>query len=202
MPRGKVQMRRIENPVHRQVTFCKRRMGLLKKAKELSVLCDADVGVMVFSPHGKIYELATNGNMQGLIERYKGNNTEAQGESSKQNNPQVIQQEVLLLRQEIDLLQNGLRYMYGAKDMDHMNLHELQALEINLEIWVHNIRSTKMQIIAGEIEMLKNKEGILKATNDILQERVIEQSGFLDTGSNMMMPQFAFHRTMESGHYF
>ncbi|KAM0903884.1 hypothetical protein ACQ4PT_018378 [Festuca glaucescens] len=212
MPRGKVQMRRIENPVHRQVTFCKRRMGLLKKAKELSVLCDADVGVMVFSPHGKIYELATNGNMQGLIERYKGNNTEAQGESSKQNNPQVssrdhmvIQQEVLLLRQEIDLLQNGLRYMYGAKDMDHMNLHELQALEINLEIWVHNIRSTKMQIIAGEIEMLKNKVGSIEnliALMSFWSLHVIEQSGFLDTGSNMMMPQFAFHRTMESGHYF
>lgn len=63
MARGKVQMRRIENPVHRQVTFCKRRMGLLKKATELSVLCDADIGVMVFSPLGKIYELATNGSV-------------------------------------------------------------------------------------------------------------------------------------------
>ncbi|XP_047069545.1 MADS-box transcription factor 26-like [Lolium rigidum] len=202
MARGKVQMRRIENPVHRQVTFCKRRMGLLKKAKELSVLCDADIGVMVFSPDGKIYELATNGNMQGLIERYKGSNTEAQSESSKQKNPQIIQQEVLLLRQEIDLLQKGLRYMYGAKDMDHMNLHELQVLESNLEIWVHNIRSTKMEIISREIEMLKNKEGILKATNDLLQERVIEQSGILDTGSNMMISHFPFQGTMESGHYF
>ncbi|KAM0903885.1 hypothetical protein ACQ4PT_018379 [Festuca glaucescens] len=89
MARREVQMRRIENPVHRQVTFCKRRMSLLKKANELSVLCDADIGVMVFSPHGKIYELATNGNMQGLIERYKGNSTKKQGESSKQNKPQV-----------------------------------------------------------------------------------------------------------------
>ncbi|KAF0890236.1 hypothetical protein E2562_002654 [Oryza meyeriana var. granulata] len=102
MARGKVQMRWIENPVHRQVTFCKRRMGLLKKAKELSVLCDADIGVIVFSPHGKIYELATNGNMQGLIERYKSNLPEAQVESNEQNIPLVIQQDVLLLRQEVD----------------------------------------------------------------------------------------------------
>jgi hypothetical protein len=63
MARGKVQMRRIENPVHRQVTFCKRRMGLLKKARELSVLCDAAIGVIVISPHGKIYDLATNGSV-------------------------------------------------------------------------------------------------------------------------------------------
>uniref|UniRef100_A0A0D3FW93 MADS-box domain-containing protein n=1 Tax=Oryza barthii TaxID=65489 RepID=A0A0D3FW93_9ORYZ len=177
MARGKVQMRRIENPVHRQVTFCKRRMGLLKKAKELSVLCDADIGVIVFSPHGKIYELATNGNMQGLIERYKNksNLPEAQAESNEQNIPQVIQQDVLLLRQEVDLLQNSLRYMYGERDISHMNLGELQSLESNLEVWVNNIRSTKMQIMSREIEMLKNKEGILKAANDILQERELVQ---------------------------
>lgn len=61
MARGKVQLKRIENPVHRQVTFCKRRAGLLKKAKELSVLCDAEIGLFIFSAHGKLYELATKG---------------------------------------------------------------------------------------------------------------------------------------------
>ncbi|GMH00683.1 hypothetical protein Nepgr_002522 [Nepenthes gracilis] len=70
MARGKVQLKRIENPVHRQVTFCKRRAGLLKKAKELSILCDSDIGVFIFSPQGKLYELATKGTMEGLMERY------------------------------------------------------------------------------------------------------------------------------------
>uniref|UniRef100_A0A0D9W5F2 MADS-box domain-containing protein n=1 Tax=Leersia perrieri TaxID=77586 RepID=A0A0D9W5F2_9ORYZ len=203
MARGKVQMRRIENPVHRQVTFCKRRMGLLKKAKELSVLCDADIGVIVFSPHGKIYELATNGNMQGLIERYKGKNlSEVQVESNEQNIPLVVQQDVLFLRQEVDLLQNSLRHMYGEKDINHMNLGELQSLERNLEAWVHNIRTTKMQLMSREIEMLKNKEGILKAANDMLQERIIEQTGILDVGANIMIPQVPLQLTTESNYYF
>ena len=61
MARGKIQLKRIENPVHRQVTFCKRRTGLLKKAKELSVLCDAEIGVVIFSPQGKLFELAAKG---------------------------------------------------------------------------------------------------------------------------------------------
>ena len=61
MARGKVQLRRIENPVHRQVTFCKRRAGLLKKVRELSVLCDAHIGIIIFSAHGKLYDLATTG---------------------------------------------------------------------------------------------------------------------------------------------
>ncbi|KAG6514314.1 hypothetical protein ZIOFF_024664 [Zingiber officinale] len=42
MVRGKTQMRRIENLASRQVTFSKHRRGLLKKAFELSVLCDAE----------------------------------------------------------------------------------------------------------------------------------------------------------------
>ncbi|KAL6652685.1 hypothetical protein ACP70R_011610 [Stipagrostis hirtigluma subsp. patula] len=204
MARGKVQMRRIENPVHRQVTFCKRRMGLLKKAKELSVLCDADIGVIVFSPHGKIYDLATNGNMQGLIERYKSTYTEMQGESSERNKTRItaIQQEVLELTHEIGLLQKGLRYMHGEKDISHMNLDELQALESNLEIWVHTIRTEKMQIMCREIEMLRNQEGILKAANDMLQERMIEQTRILDVNSNMMIPQVPYQLTTESNYYF
>ncbi|GKV27123.1 hypothetical protein SLEP1_g36328 [Rubroshorea leprosula] len=67
MARGKVQMKRIENPVHRQVTFCKRRAGLLKKARELSVLCDAEIGIFIFSAHGKRYELATKGFLSLLL---------------------------------------------------------------------------------------------------------------------------------------
>ncbi|XP_062216950.1 MADS-box transcription factor 50-like isoform X2 [Phragmites australis] len=59
MVRGKTQMKRIENPTSRQVTFSKRRNGLLKKAFELSVLCDAEVALVVFSARGKLYEFAS-----------------------------------------------------------------------------------------------------------------------------------------------
>lgn len=60
MVRGKTEMRRIENAASRQVTFSKRRNGLLKKAYELSVLCDAEVALIVFSPRGKLYEFASS----------------------------------------------------------------------------------------------------------------------------------------------
>lgn len=61
MVRGKTQMRRIENTTSRQVTFSKRRNGLLKKAFELSVLCDVEVALIVFSPTGKLYEFSNAG---------------------------------------------------------------------------------------------------------------------------------------------
>ncbi|KAF3327049.1 MADS-box transcription factor 14 [Carex littledalei] len=58
--RFRVQLKRIENKMNRQVTFSKRRGGLLKKANEISVLCDADVAVIIFSTKGKLYEYSTD----------------------------------------------------------------------------------------------------------------------------------------------
>jgi MADS-box transcription factor, plant len=58
MGRGKIVIQRIENSTNRQVTFSKRRSGLFKKAKELAILCDAEVGLVVFSSTGRLYESA------------------------------------------------------------------------------------------------------------------------------------------------
>jgi MADS-box transcription factor, plant len=59
MGRGKIVIRRIDNSTSRQVTFSKRRNGLLKKAKELSILCDAEVGLIIFSSTGRLYEFSS-----------------------------------------------------------------------------------------------------------------------------------------------
>lgn len=53
MGRRRVEMKRIENKINRQVTFSKRRKGLLKKAEELSVMCDAEIALVIFSSRGK-----------------------------------------------------------------------------------------------------------------------------------------------------
>ena len=57
MGRRKIEMKKIEDKSSRQVTFSKRRCGLMKKARELSVLCDVDVALLVFSNHGRLYDL-------------------------------------------------------------------------------------------------------------------------------------------------
>lgn len=56
MGRGKIEIKRIENPTNRQVTYSKRRGGILKKARELTVLCDAEVSLIMFSSTGKFSE--------------------------------------------------------------------------------------------------------------------------------------------------
>ncbi|KAH7679736.1 SRF-like protein [Dioscorea alata] len=69
MGRGKIVIRRIDNTTSRQVTFSKRRNGLLKKAKELSILCDAEVGLIIFSSTGRLYDFSSS-SMKSVINRY------------------------------------------------------------------------------------------------------------------------------------
>ncbi|XP_043706628.1 agamous-like MADS-box protein AGL65 isoform X2 [Telopea speciosissima] len=53
MGRVKLKIKRLENTSGRQVTYSKRRAGILKKARELSILCDIDIALLMFSPTGK-----------------------------------------------------------------------------------------------------------------------------------------------------
>ncbi|KAI7984467.1 Agamous-like MADS-box protein AGL65 [Camellia lanceoleosa] len=53
MRRVKLKIKRLESTSNRQVTYSKRRNGILKKAKELSILCDIDIVLLMFSLTGK-----------------------------------------------------------------------------------------------------------------------------------------------------
>jgi len=61
MGRGKIEIKLIENPTNRQVTYSKRRNGIFKKAHELSVLCDAKVSLIMFSKNNKMHEYISPG---------------------------------------------------------------------------------------------------------------------------------------------
>ena len=54
-----MELKRIEDKTSRQVSFSKRRNGLMKKAYELAELCEVDVALFVFSGTGKLQEFST-----------------------------------------------------------------------------------------------------------------------------------------------
>ncbi|KAL2529607.1 agamous-like MADS-box protein [Forsythia ovata] len=70
MGRVKLQIKKIENTTNRQVTFSKRRNGLMKKAYELSVLCDVDVALIMFSPSGRVSIFSGNRSIDEIMTRY------------------------------------------------------------------------------------------------------------------------------------
>ncbi|KAL8216216.1 hypothetical protein R6Q57_023053 [Mikania cordata] len=70
MGRVKLQIKKIENTTNRQVTFSKRRNGIIKKAYELSVLCDVDVALIMFSPSGRASIFSGSRSIEEIMSRY------------------------------------------------------------------------------------------------------------------------------------
>ncbi|XP_065882011.1 agamous-like MADS-box protein AGL11 isoform X2 [Euphorbia lathyris] len=157
MGRGKIEIKRIENTTNRQVTFCKRRNGLLKKAYELSVLCDAEVALIVFSSRGRLYEYSNN-NIKSTIDRYKKACSDSSNTSSiTEINAQYYQQESAKLRQQIQMLQNSNRHLMGDS-LSSLTVKELKQLENRLERGITRIRSKKHELLLAEIEYLQKRE--------------------------------------------
>ncbi|XP_019176892.1 PREDICTED: agamous-like MADS-box protein AGL62 [Ipomoea nil] len=75
--RQRVEMAKIENKSHLEVTFSKRRAGLFKKASELSTLCGADVGIIAFSPSEKKVFSFGHPSVEAVVERVLGENNPA-----------------------------------------------------------------------------------------------------------------------------
>ncbi|XP_047950137.1 agamous-like MADS-box protein AGL11 isoform X6 [Salvia hispanica] len=142
MGRGKIEIKRIENNTNRQVTFCKRRNGLLKKAYELSVLCDAEVALICFSTRGRVYEYA-NTNIRSTIERYKRATSSSSSYTTQEINTQFYQQESKKLRQQIQMMQNFNSHLTGD-GLASLSVKEMKQLESRLERGIARIRAKKI----------------------------------------------------------
>ncbi|THG22845.1 hypothetical protein TEA_023158 [Camellia sinensis var. sinensis] len=149
MGRGRVELKRIENKINRQVTFAKRRNGLLKKAYELSVLCDAEVALIIFSNRGKLYEFCSSSrswsSQQGIFEA----------------------------KARYEALQRSQRNLLG-EDLGPLNSKELETLERQLDMSLKQIRSTRTQYMLDQLTDLQRKEHALSEANKSLKQRLVE----------------------------
>ncbi|KAL2244692.1 agamous-like MADS-box protein AGL23 [Sesamum indicum] len=68
--RRKIEIKKIEKKTSLQVTFTKRRMGLFRKASELSVLCGAEIAILVKSPAERIFAFG-HPSVETLIDRFQ-----------------------------------------------------------------------------------------------------------------------------------
>ncbi|RIA03971.1 hypothetical protein BRARA_K01743 [Brassica rapa] len=191
--RGKIEIKRIENTTNRQVTFCKRRNGLLKKAYELSVLCDAEVTLIVFSSRGRLYEYSNN-SVKGTIERYKkaiSDNTNTG--TVAEINGQYYQQESAKLRQQIISIQNSNRQLMG-ETIGSMSPKELRNLEGRLDRSINRIRSKKNELLFAEIDYMQKREVDLHSENQLLRAKIAENER---NNSSMNLMPGGYEQTMQ-----
>ncbi|CAI9110569.1 OLC1v1010621C1 [Oldenlandia corymbosa var. corymbosa] len=163
MGRGKIVIRRIDNSTSRQVTFSKRRNGLLKKAKELAVLCDAEVGVIVFSSTSKLYDYAST-SMKSVMERYHKAKEERHQLLNPLSEVKFWQREAAMLRHELQNLQESHRQLMGEA-LYGLSVKDLQDIENQLEMSLRGIRMKKEQILTDEIRELTRKGNLIHQEN-------------------------------------
>ncbi|XP_042466597.1 agamous-like MADS-box protein MADS4 isoform X2 [Zingiber officinale] len=175
MGRGRVELKRIENKINRQVTFAKRRNGLLKKAYELSVLCDAEVALIVFSNRGKLYEFSSNSNMLKTLERYQKCSYGAPETNIISRETQTSQQEYLKLKTRVEALQRSQRNLLG-EDLGPLTIKELEQLERQLDVSLRQIRSTRTQYMLDQLTDLQRREQMLCEANKALKRRLDEST--------------------------
>ncbi|CAI9764820.1 unnamed protein product [Fraxinus pennsylvanica] len=173
-------MRRIENATSRQVSFFKRRNGLLKKACELSVLCDAEVAVIIFSTTGKLYEFSST-SMKETIERYRRHPRDIQAKNPPvEQNMQHLQHEMASLMENIQRLESSNRKLLG-EGLESCTHEELLELDQQLERSISSIRTRKIQVFRQQTEQLKERGTTLTAENALLRDKLSLQQ---ERGSN------------------
>ncbi|KAH9756244.1 MADS-box protein SVP [Citrus sinensis] len=169
MAREKIKIRKIDNITARQVTFSKRRRGLFKKAEELSVLCDAEVGVIIFSATGKLFE-SSSSSMKDIMARYHMHSSNI----GKLNHPslelQLENSKHLSLSREIADKSRQLRQMRG-EDLHGLTIEQLQHLETMLEQGLSRVLQTKGDRIMNEISALERKGAKLLEENKNLKQK-------------------------------
>nr|TKS14618.1 MADS-box transcription factor 6 isoform X2 [Populus alba] len=153
MGRGRVELKRIENKINRQVTFSKRRNGLLKKAYELSVLCDAEVALIIFSSRGKLYEFGS-ASVTKTLERYQRCCYTPQ-ENSIERETQSWYLEATKLKAKYESLQRTQRHLLG-EDLGPLNVKELQNLEKQLEGALALARQRKLEAEGQNLKAIQD----------------------------------------------
>ncbi|KAJ1386207.1 hypothetical protein SESBI_41012 [Sesbania bispinosa] len=141
MGRGKVKLNKIENPTSRQVTFSKRRNGLIKKASELSILCEAEVALVLFSSSGKGYHFASH-DVYRTISRYRCQVGLPQSNINCLRTAETWRTEIDELRRSVDNTQARLKHLAG-EDLSTLGMKELNQLERQLSTGIKRINSTK-----------------------------------------------------------
>ncbi|CAK8573589.1 unnamed protein product [Lathyrus sativus] len=171
MGRGKVVLERIQNKINRQVTFSKRRSGLLKKAFELSVLCDAEVALIIFSSLGKLFQYSST-DLNKIIEKYRQccfNNMSENGDL-EEHESQGLYEELLMLRVKHESLAQTQRNFLG-EELSALSIKDLQNIENQLERTLAQARKHQMQKLMARVDELRQEVHKVEEVNKQLESK-------------------------------
>ncbi|KAF3443754.1 hypothetical protein FNV43_RR13444 [Rhamnella rubrinervis] len=166
MGRRKHLMMKIDNPSLRHLTYSKRREGILKKVVELSVLCEAEIGLLMFSPTGRLTGFASNGRIEDVFLRYVDQPDELRGGlrhlkfegeiMEKIAKMEDLQEKLNQLNQRLEKAKEKMRF-YNP-DLDSItSLSEVDVYQEFLNDSLQHIEKLKAKLLGKQIMVQKSE---------------------------------------------
>ncbi|PIN14925.1 MADS box transcription factor [Handroanthus impetiginosus] len=157
MGRKKLAVRRIDNAATRQVTYAKRKDGIVKKANELAILCDTDVALIMFSPTGRLTGFASNGRVEDIFLRFVDRPDELRG--GPINNEEFLSRRLKELKFEGEMLEKIAIQRFECKfeleleldleeKLDKLNRRQRESVE-KLRYYAPNVENINSVLEAG-----------------------------------------------------
>ncbi|KAJ1689761.1 hypothetical protein LUZ63_013916 [Rhynchospora breviuscula] len=156
MGRVKVAIKKIPNTTTRQVTFSKRRSGLIKKAYELSVLCDIDVALIMFSPSGKLSHFSGRRRIEDVLIRYLKlpEQEKAPSEQDKGTSTVSIQNKESLIASLVDMKRKADAAARGSSNPQAGASPSLSESTEDAEVQELNQEVMKLEMELEELQKL------------------------------------------------
>ncbi|XP_050270747.1 protein MADS AFFECTING FLOWERING 5-like [Quercus robur] len=206
MKRGKLRLNQIEDKSSRQVTFSKRRNGLMKKARELSILCDVEAALFIFSSTGKLYEYCSSDSIGKLLERYRRHVSKKVVVCNSADQKKKYDAECSDHQTEANLLQMIQRNI-EAQNIEQLNMIELTRLEKELDALYIETRFHKEKQLSAEKTFMEEMAAMINESPELalpssgteLQElhtqekQLSEEKAFMEEMAAVIMenPDFA-----------
>lgn len=168
--RQKIEIKRITDEEARQVCFSKRRAGLFKKANELSVLCGAEIAIIVFSPAGKPFSFG-HPSVDFIVNRFLSLNNSSSSSNNNNHRDRFMESRRNATVNELNrkftelsklleaekekkvMLEGKLRGELDLNNLQECRLDELEKIVMMLEKFKRDVEMRRNQL---EIEAHAN----------------------------------------------
>ncbi|KAJ4830337.1 hypothetical protein Tsubulata_050899 [Turnera subulata] len=154
--RQKIELKKVEKQSSRYVTFSKRKKGMFRKAAELSTLCGAQVAILIFSEHGRIFKFGQPADADDVLQTYLA--AETSGGDNNINNPADYDDRIISWSKE--KLQGSSGVGGGQSNVENnggfwwelpvegMDMSELEAFVKSLKELKKNV-VTRIELMGG-----------------------------------------------------
>nr|GMC76325.1 agamous-like MADS-box protein AGL61 [Ipomoea batatas] len=163
--RQRIPLSRIENDAHRNDTFSKRLIGLLKKGNEISTLCGVEILLVVFSPNKKKVYTFGSPNVNAVLEKYvaESENRTIEGNVTEELLRSQKEADIRLANHQINVLEAAIQHEMKVNEALTEAAKELLSMKRQMEI----LRSNVFQILNPQPTMPVQTQGMTTQSDDV-----------------------------------